>query len=199
MCGICGAIGLDPKINGEAVVRRMLAAIVHRGPDVEGILVAPPSLPARGASASLIFPAALSPFGMKPARSPFSTTVRFTISASCARNWKTRPHFLMRSDTEVIVHAYEQWGEQFVARLRGMFALAIIEMPQGRGGPASTVFLARDPWALSLSITRRAAEACYLHPKCARCSPAAAFLRSFRPQRFFRISVRLRQRTDDYG
>src|SRR5271154_2410490 len=42
MCGICGAIGLDFKEMGEVVVRRMLAAIVHRGPDEEGILVAPP-------------------------------------------------------------------------------------------------------------------------------------------------------------
>ena len=36
MCGICGAIGIDPQRNPEAVVRRMLAAIVHRGPDEEG-------------------------------------------------------------------------------------------------------------------------------------------------------------------
>ncbi len=42
MCGICGAIGLDPQRDSEAIVRRMLAAIVHRGPDEEGILVAPP-------------------------------------------------------------------------------------------------------------------------------------------------------------
>jgi asparagine synthase (glutamine-hydrolysing) len=42
MCGICGAIGFDSKETGETVVRRMLAAIVHRGPDEEGILLAPP-------------------------------------------------------------------------------------------------------------------------------------------------------------
>ena len=42
VCGICGVIGLDSKVNSEAVVRRMLSAILHRGPDEEGILVAPP-------------------------------------------------------------------------------------------------------------------------------------------------------------
>ena len=42
MCGICGTIGLDPKLDGEAVVRRMLAAIVHRGPDDEAFLDATP-------------------------------------------------------------------------------------------------------------------------------------------------------------
>jgi asparagine synthetase B (glutamine-hydrolysing) len=39
MCGICGAVGFDSKETGEAIVRRMLAAIIHRGPDQEGILV----------------------------------------------------------------------------------------------------------------------------------------------------------------
>jgi asparagine synthetase B (glutamine-hydrolysing) len=38
MCGICGSIGFDSKESGEAIVRRMFAAIVHRGPDREGIL-----------------------------------------------------------------------------------------------------------------------------------------------------------------
>ena len=33
MCGICGAIGIDPQRNPEAIVRCMLAAIVQRGPD----------------------------------------------------------------------------------------------------------------------------------------------------------------------
>ena len=41
MCGICGVIGIEPKETGEAAVRRMMAAMVHRGPDEEGILVAP--------------------------------------------------------------------------------------------------------------------------------------------------------------
>src|ERR1700679_2186436 len=41
MCGICGAIGIDPKENSEAVVRRMMAAMFHRGPDEDGILVSP--------------------------------------------------------------------------------------------------------------------------------------------------------------
>jgi asparagine synthetase B (glutamine-hydrolysing) len=36
MCGICGAIGLDSQRNAEAGGCRMLAAIVHRGPDEEG-------------------------------------------------------------------------------------------------------------------------------------------------------------------
>src|SRR5277367_5569555 len=41
MCGICGAIGIEPKEVSEAAVRRMMAAMVHRGPDKDGILVSP--------------------------------------------------------------------------------------------------------------------------------------------------------------
>ena len=41
MCGICGAIGFESSEAGELAVRRMLGAIVHRGPDEEGIIVAP--------------------------------------------------------------------------------------------------------------------------------------------------------------
>jgi asparagine synthase (glutamine-hydrolysing) len=38
MCGICGAIGFNSRENGEAIVRRMLRSIIHRGPDEEGVL-----------------------------------------------------------------------------------------------------------------------------------------------------------------
>ncbi|MGC1130001.1 MAG: hypothetical protein WA875_10605, partial [Candidatus Acidiferrales bacterium] len=41
MCGICGVIGREPAASAEAALRRMLAAILHRGPDEEGMLLAP--------------------------------------------------------------------------------------------------------------------------------------------------------------
>ncbi|MGB8523563.1 MAG: asparagine synthase (glutamine-hydrolyzing), partial [Candidatus Acidiferrales bacterium] len=44
----------------------------------------------------------------------------------------------------VIVHAYEEWGEDSVNRLRGMFSFAVIELPEGRGGGAARIFIARD-------------------------------------------------------
>ena len=42
MCGICGVVGIESSQTGEAIVRRMMAAMIHRGPDEEGILLASP-------------------------------------------------------------------------------------------------------------------------------------------------------------
>ncbi|MGB7750535.1 MAG: asparagine synthase (glutamine-hydrolyzing), partial [Candidatus Acidiferrales bacterium] len=137
---------MDPKINGEAVVRRMLAAIVHRGPDEEGILVAPPIVAGSRRLSIIDLPGGSQPIWNETGTLAVFYNGEIYNFRELRKELEDKGHtFLTRSDTEVIVHAYEQWGEQFVARLRGMFALAIIEMPQGRGGPASTVFLARDP------------------------------------------------------
>src|SRR6202007_1053297 len=42
MCGICGIVGIESSATSEAVVRRMMASMIHRGPDEEGILISPP-------------------------------------------------------------------------------------------------------------------------------------------------------------
>jgi asparagine synthase (glutamine-hydrolysing) len=146
MCGICGAIGLDPKLDSEAVVRRMLAAIVHRGPDEEGILAAPPVVAGSRRLSIIDLPG-----GSQPVWNETGTLAVFYNGEiynfrELRKELEDAGHvFRTRSDTEVVVHAYEKWGEQSPARLRGMFAYAVIELPQGRSGPASAVFLARDP------------------------------------------------------
>src|SRR5271163_1921820 len=146
MCGICGAIALDPKVNSEAVVRRMLAAIVHRGPDEEGFLSAPPIIVGSRRLSIIDLPGGSQPIWNETGTLAVVFNGEIYNFRELRKELEDKGHtFLTRSDTEVIVHAYEQWGEQSVARLRGMFALAVVEMPQGRGGPAAAVFLARDP------------------------------------------------------
>jgi len=146
VCGICGVIGLDPKQSGEAVVRRMLAAIVHRGPDEEGILIAPPIVVGSRRLSIIDLPGGSQPIWNETGTLAVVFNGEIYNFRELRKDLEAKGHtFRTNSDTEVIVHAYEQWGEQSAARLRGMFALAVIEMPQGRGGPAAAVFLARDP------------------------------------------------------
>src|SRR5271168_3401828 len=146
MCGICGVVGLDSKLDGEAVVRRMLAAIVHRGPDEEGFLSALPIIVGSRRLSIIDLPGGSQPIWNETGTLAVVFNGEIYNFRELRKELEAKGHtFLTRSDTEVIVHAYEQWGEQSVARLRGMFALAVVEMPQGRGGPAAAVFLARDP------------------------------------------------------
>jgi asparagine synthase (glutamine-hydrolysing) len=145
MCGICGAIGFQSNETGEVIVRRMMAAIVHRGPDEEGILIA--SGVAAGTRRLSIIDL---PGGSQPIWNNAGTlAVLFNGEIYNFRELRQElesagHEFRTHSDTEVIVHAYEAWGEECLRRLRGMFAFAIVEMPQGRSGAPARVFIARD-------------------------------------------------------
>ena len=146
MCGICGAIGIEPKETSEAAVRRMMAAMVHRGPDEEGFLAAP-FLAAGMRRLSIVD----LPGGSQPVWNE-SGTLAVLYNGEIYNFRELRGEleslghkFRTRSDTEVIVHAYEQWGEKCAERLQGMFAFAVVEMPQGAAGLATRIFLARDP------------------------------------------------------
>lgn len=149
MCGICGVIGTGPSAANEAVVRRMLAALIHRGPDDEGVLTA---------GAAVVGMRRLSiidvPGGGQPVWNE-NRTVAVLYNGEIYNFQQLRAEleaaghsFRTRSDTEVVVHAYEQWGEECPQRFHGMFAFAIVEMPQGPEGAATKVFLARDPMGI---------------------------------------------------
>ncbi|MGB8524454.1 MAG: hypothetical protein WCD43_15930, partial [Candidatus Acidiferrales bacterium] len=116
---------MDSKADGEAVVRRMLAAIIHRGPDEEGILLKP------GVAAGVRRLSIIDlPGGSQPVWNETGTiAVVFNGEIYNFRELReeleARKHkFRSKSDTEVIVHAYEEWGEDSVNRLRGMFSFA---------------------------------------------------------------------------
>src|SRR5271156_4834584 len=146
MCGICGTIGLDHKLDNEAVVRRMLTAIVHRGPDEEGLLVAPPVVAGSRRLSIIDLPGGSQPIWNETGTLAVIFNGEIYNFRELRKELEDAGHvFRTRSDTEVIVHAYEQWGEACAAKLRGMFVFAIIEMPQGHTGRPAGVFLARDP------------------------------------------------------
>jgi asparagine synthase (glutamine-hydrolysing) len=145
MCGICGAIGFNSKEAGEAIVRRMLAAIIHRGPDEEGMLAIPRVVVGARRLSIIDLPG-----GSQPVRNETGTiAVVFNGEIynfqELRRELESRKHkFRTKSDTEVVVHAYEEWGEDSVSRLRGMFSFAAVELPEGRDGRAARIFMARD-------------------------------------------------------
>jgi asparagine synthase (glutamine-hydrolysing) len=146
MCGICGAIGLETRQQGELAVRRMLQAIVHRGPDAEGFLDASPAVVGSRRLSIIDLPGGSQPIWNETETLAVVYNGEIYNFQELRRELQGHGHsFRTHSDTEVIVHAYEQWGEACAARLHGMFAFAIVEMPQGRTGRASRVFLARDP------------------------------------------------------
>ncbi len=145
MCGICGIIGIGERKEAEAVVCRMMAALVHRGPDDEGLLVEPSvALGMRRLSIIDL------PGGHQPVyNEDNSVAVVFNGEIynflELRRELEGRGHvFRTRSDTEAIVHAYETWGEECVQHLRGMFAFVVLDARDSGGIAGPSAFFARD-------------------------------------------------------
>lgn len=148
MCGICGIVGMESAAESERALRRMTAAIVHRGPDEDGYLIAPPAAPQVALGMRRLSIIDLSG-GQQPILNEAGDVAViqngeiYNFLQLRAELESAGHQFRTRSDTEVIVHAYEQWGDACAEHLRGMFVLAILDM---RGGDASKakVLLARD-------------------------------------------------------
>ena len=127
MCGVCGVVMTQSRGVEEATLRSMCAAIAHRGPDDEGVFVeGNVGLGIR--RLSIIDLAG----GHQPISNEDGTVDRrlqrrdLQLSASCVRSSRERGHvFSTRSDTEVIVHGYEESAHDSCDRLRGMFAFAL--------------------------------------------------------------------------
>ena len=145
MCGICGAIGVEPASAAEAVVRRMLAALVHRGPDDEGLLIAPRAALGMRRLSIIDLPGGGQPVWKETRTIAVLYNGEIYNFRELRAELESLGHaFRTKSDTEVVVHAYESWGEDCPKRFHGMFAFAIVEMPEGGAEPATKIFLARD-------------------------------------------------------
>ena len=126
-----------------------MEALWHRGPDEDGLLVAPSA--ALGMRRLSIIDL---PGGHQPVFNETGTVgIVFNGEIYNFRQLRTtlegRGHaFRTHSDTEVIVHAYEEWGEQCLRELRGMFAFAIWDAracgTSGEAARRARIFLARD-------------------------------------------------------
>ena len=134
MCGIAGYVGWDePTEQTDATLRRMCAAIVHRGPDDEG-RAALPGVGLGMRRLSIIDVAG----GHQPmTNEDGSVHVVFNGEIYNHRALQTalerRGHrFRTSSDTETLVHLYEDHGAGVAEHLRGMFGFAIYDARQSR-------------------------------------------------------------------
>src|SRR5438309_7475157 len=126
MCGIAGFFVNGGSVDGRPTLRRMTDSLRHRGPDDEGFYV--DESVALGVRRLSIIDLET---GRKPIANEHGTVWgvpngdRYS-SRELRDELERRGHrFRTASDTEVLVHAYEEYGGEFVSRLDGMFALAV--------------------------------------------------------------------------
>ena len=140
MCGICGKLIFDPAASvSPALVKSMADTISHRGPDDDGYFISGP--------VGLGF-RRLSIIDLSGGHQPLSNedgSIHIVFNGEIYNYKELRQYLLGRghifrtqSDTETIVHLYEELGEACVEKLRGMFAFAIWDER------SKSLFLARD-------------------------------------------------------
>ena len=141
MCGICGIVYHDPsRPASEELVHSMNNSIHHRGPDDSGVYI--------NGNAGLGFRRLaiidLSPSGHQPMTNE-DGSVWIVFNGEIYNYQELREEliakghkFHSRTDTETILHLWEEEGERCVERLRGMFAFALWDSKQ------KSLFLARD-------------------------------------------------------
>ncbi len=140
MCGIAGYASFDARARPDTTaLRAMLSCIRHRGPDDEGEYVGEGiALGHRRLSVIDVAGGHQPLFGARPSTVVICNGEIYNYR-ELARQLKARGHtFRTASDTEVIAHAYDEWGDDFLDRLDGMFALALWD------GAARRLLLARD-------------------------------------------------------
>ncbi|MBS0662234.1 MAG: asparagine synthase (glutamine-hydrolyzing) [Verrucomicrobia bacterium] len=141
MCGIAGIVGgRDPAERRDEAVRRMCAAMVHRGPDDDGLVSDGPAT--LGMRRLAIFDPA---HGHQPMATPdgrvhvvFNGAI-YNFRALRAELAAAGHAFRTDCDTEVLLAAFAHWGADCLGRLRGMFAFAAWDRHE------QSLFLARDP------------------------------------------------------
>lgn len=136
MCGIAGEIRFDASPDEDGV-RRMAMALIHRGPDAEGYFNEGPA--ALGHRRLSILDIAGGAQPMVRDRCAIVFNGQAYEFEEVRKVLQSLGHaFTTRSDTEVVLRAYLEWGEHFAEHLHGMFAIAIWD------GRSRKLVLARD-------------------------------------------------------
>lgn len=140
MCGITGILYRDSQRLIDAdTLRCMARSIAHRGPDGAGFLMEPGVGLAHRRLSIIDLEGGKQPLGNEDGSVQIVFNGEIYNYQQLRRDLELRGHkFKTNSDTEVIVHAYEQYGDDCVQQLRGMFAFAIWDRRRRR------MLIARD-------------------------------------------------------
>ena len=139
MCGIAGFVTTSPRTGSEAVLHRMTDRISHRGPDDAGYYID---------DHAFLGHRRLSIVDVAGGHQPMPNETKslwLIYNGEIFNHADVRPEleaaghrYKSHCDTETIIHAYEQYGDQCLTRFRGMFAFAIWD------GKHKRLFCARD-------------------------------------------------------
>ncbi|MBM4124502.1 MAG: asparagine synthetase B, partial [Nitrospira sp.] len=139
MCGIAGQVTADRRPVEARVIAAMGASLRHRGPDDQGLFVqGHVGLAHRRLSVLDVSPAGRQPMSNEAGTIQIVFNGEIYNYEELRRGLRSKPTFRSRTDTEVLLHLYEEQGLGCFSLLRGMFAVAIWD------GPNQRLVLARD-------------------------------------------------------
>lgn len=190
MCGIAGIFHLKQAPVSPVILKRMTDIIAHRGPDGEGHYCDGPI----GLGHRRLAIIDLSPAGHQPMQTPDGGLV-LVYNGEIYNFQELRTgleslghQFRSRTDSEVVLKAYAQWGADCISRFNGMFALAIWDKPKQQ------LFIARDRYGIkplyyaifdSVFLFGSEQKAILQHPACRRELDREALLEYFTFQNLF--------------
>lgn len=138
MCGISGVLYFDGRLADENVVRQMSDVQRHRGPDESGVHIGPGVGLGHRRLSIIDLSSGQQPLCNEDGSVWISFNGEIYNFKELNLELTERHHFRTKSDTETIVHLYEEFPSRFIEKLRGMFAFALWD------GARKTLILARD-------------------------------------------------------
>ncbi|HEY7004368.1 MAG TPA: asparagine synthase (glutamine-hydrolyzing) [Gaiellaceae bacterium] len=143
MCGICGLASLDGGPVDPTPLEAMNGTLLHRGPDSAGTLVDGPVALAVRRLSIIDIAGGDQPIGNEDGSVQVVQNGEIYNHLELRRTLERQGHvFRTASDTEALVHLYEELGPGFARELRGMFAVALWDSKRRR------LVLARDPFGI---------------------------------------------------
>ncbi|MEP7327317.1 MAG: asparagine synthase (glutamine-hydrolyzing) [Gemmatimonadota bacterium] len=188
MCGITGTLGFHASTDVTLPLERLTGALAHRGPDGCGFKYFNNRSVGLGHRR-------LSILDLETGAQPMSNedgSVWVTYNGEIYNYRELRQqlegaghHFRTRSDTEVLLHGWEQWGTDLFGKLNGIFALGLFD---GRTGPGC-VWLARDPLGVKPVYLGRTASEWWFASELSGAGTAGLLDTELRPNAFSEFLV----------